>query len=634
MRNSHPQAYEEGIKALAVFPLQVNCQKGEFCQPSLCQEEGVLYIGFREKPEFTEQELKSLGVLFANRASDAIRHVMIYKQMRERTHQLATLHSVTQSLAHISKKDLLLHHIAWDTLNILAADVVTIYEYIQIEKHFVVPPQIAGRLKAKAEMQSQIDSVNVPFQLLESGENVYEKELVLDRKTIFSDSPFAERESIKSVAGVLLKVANEIVGVMFINYRRLHYFSDEERKLIETLASSAAIAIKNQRWLTARSEIDRKLITTLDRNELLNLIVGQAVTLTGADLGTIRLLDPDPSQEMLVTQAKYPKDAVIDESRIRTSINEGITGWVAKHRKSALVDDVESDQWKEYYQASFPNIRSELCVPLLDKDGHLLGVLNVESHQKSAFDEKHQQMLEALADQAVIGIQNIKNKQQLVNMETLINLGDLATSLLHKMKNKIGVIREFSQDIIDRGDMASCELANLILSNADQLRQETKRLKSWTEEKPQHINIAEVVNLALCDIKIPTNVEKHIDLPMNLPQVLAGQQQLLNVFSNLIQNAVDAMCDGGKLSIYSNIWTRDKSVWIQVKVSDNGVGIAQENLKNIFYIDHTTKSKGTGYGLWWTKFYIQRLEGDISVSSQLNQGSEFTIILPCCQLDR
>ncbi|MDZ7956512.1 MAG: GAF domain-containing protein [Aulosira sp. DedQUE10] len=604
------------------------------CQQEIICEEGVLYVDFQQEHQFKEEELR-WGQLFANRASDAIKHATIYEQRRDREQLLTTLHSVAQSLASIPKKKDLLRRIGWDTLNILAADLVTIYEYIQTEKRFITPADRAGRFKAEQEMPTQIDDDDVPAKLVRETENVYHSSLV--EHPIFQNSKFAQLESIKSVAGIKLKVGEEIVGVMFINYRQLHDFTSEDKKIIEILASSAAIAIKNQRWLTTRSEIDRKIITTLDRNELLNLIVEQAVKLTGADLGNIRLLDLDPSQEMLITQAKYPENTEIDPIRINTSINVGITGWVARHRKSALVDDVRGNEWKKYYIVCDPNVLSELCTPLLDKDNNFLGVLNMESRQIRAFDEKHQQILEAFADQAVIGIQNLENKDRLVKIEAMAALGHFTSSILHKVNNELGVIRTWVIKILRKDDTDSTDKLNKIVSITEKILQGFGYLKESIQVQSYSVVIFQTIIDTLQEVSIPDCIAQSVETEslQNLPPVLGTTQQLKIIFDNLIQNAVDAMPDGGTLSINGITFERDGKMWVKVQVCDTGIGIAEENLDDIFELGFTTKKnkRGMGWGLWLTKFNVERLSGRLNVNRSSGQGVIFSVILPAHNQD-
>jgi GAF domain-containing protein len=626
----NPSAFSAGVRAIAAFPLQMN---SEFLSSINDMErglqEGVLYVVYQQNHKFTREQLR-WGELFARRAVDAIRHAMVFQQAHNRERQMETLQSITQSLSRIGEGDPL-HQIAWNTLNILGADVITIYEYIHTEEQFLTPPETAGWLRDLQEMDMKIDQENVPFALLRQADNVYAPHRA--EHPIFQNAPFAEREGIESVAGILLKVDEEIVvGVMFINYRRFHNFPEEEKQLIKMLAASAAIAIKNQRRLYTFNDINLEELTIAPNQEqLLNLVVQKAVTITKADLGTLRLLDPQ--HRTLITKAIYPKNTEFDSYYSHTSIEEGITGWVARTGQSELVSDVGADR---RYQAYFAltEVNSELCVPLINRN-ELLGVLNVESRQANAFNRRHLWMLKNLAYYTGIAIQNVENKERLVRMKTLTTFNDLAGQFVHLTNNDMGALRTFAQRIIRTGDLVSQENAQEILSLAEEILTKAESMSSWIKKKEQHqpINLCQAVETALNQISIPPTVTRTIRMPSNLPPALGGEQQLTSVFVNLIQNAVDAMPQGGRLHISGESWQRGTSHWISVCIQDTGVGIVAENLEKIFQFGYSarTKGKGMGFGLWWTQGYLEELEGNLAVESRFGEGAKFTVRLPACR---
>ncbi|MEH1923244.1 GAF domain-containing protein [Nostoc sp.] len=639
----NPIALKEGSRTYAAFPLLLNGSNASIQEITALDRDGgnhhqhktsqgqlepicvgVLYVHFQREHQFSQGELQ-WGELFASHAVDAIWHAITYQQMHDKARQLATIHSVAQSLSRIPENADLLGHIAWNTLNVLAADVVTIYAYIQTEDHFLPEVSYAGRLKEEQKMKdTKLDKQDVPFLLIGHGENIYAS--IVSNEPIFQDSAFSQREKIQSVAGVLLRVERDIVGVMFINYRRTHDFSGEEKQIINTLASSAATAIKNQRWLQTLSSIDRKIITTLEENELLKLIVQQSVQITGAELGTIRLLDP--VNKLLVTKVSYPESIPTSQAQKYGTLDKGITGWVATHRQPALVNDVQSDV---RYQPCFNNVRSELCVPLLDKDRGVIGVLNVEGRKPKEFDQGDLRRLEVLADLAVIAIQNAETKEQLVKTEAIATLGELAGPLVHKINNYVGAIRVWAQDIFDENDDCACSKALEIISLANKVLEDAECLKIWLQEQRQPINLKQVVIKAVNRMHISSNIKQNLNISASLPEVFAGKQQLIYVFDNLIQNAVDAILMKSEIKGELSIEARtDEEGFVKIIVNDSGVGIAQENLEKIFQPDYSTKDarRGMGFGLWWTRFYVERLGGKILVDSSFYTGTKFSVILP------
>ncbi|MDJ0774771.1 MAG: GAF domain-containing protein [Mastigocoleus sp. MO_167.B18] len=621
----NPKAFKEGIRAMAAFPLLINNLKNHSEHKSLT---GVLYIFFKNKHQFTHKEI-SQGQYFANSLAYALLNLMTYKKMQRQTRQLKILNSVVESLAKTPEDGNLLNHIAWNMLNILGADIVTIFEYIESDREFMALPATAGRLKIQKKYK-EITEQSIPFRLVKRNENIYATQ-ILEEPFFhsFKKSNFIKEEKIKSTAGILLRVGQEVIGVLFINYRHHHVFSKQEKQIIDILASSAAIAIKNQRWLEVLKEVDREIIATLDQKELLMRIAQKVAQVTAAEFGEICLFDL--STQELVIEAIYPEDAPVDRKLHRVNIREygeGITGWVAKNRQSKLVSDA---QFEPLYKPFFKNVRSELCVPLLDKDSGLLGVLNVESTRVDAFDKRDQRRLEALANQVVIALKNVKNNEQQIAIERMETLNLIARSTLHRINNHLGAIQVWAQKIIDGGEQYSQDFARKIRSEVTKALEDRNRIKSWLLDKLTPINVYQIILTAHNRVSIPSNIEQELNIPISLPEIMGTEIQLVDVFYNLIKNAIDAMPDGGELSINATVLEQEKQTWIVVQVIDTGIGIAPENRNQIFDINYTTKPEHDGEGLWLARSYVERIGGKLNVSSVPNQETKFTVLLPAIQ---
>ena len=623
IKKLNPEAAQVGIKALAAFPLVID--SGVSPPGETIRKEGVLYLAFNQEHEFTENDMSWLH-LFASRATTAIRHATMYEQRRDREKLLTTLHSVAQSLADMPNDKDLLRRISWNTLNILGADIVTVYEYIQTENKFLTGNVRAGRFRAEWKILDTINEESAPTKLVGEAQNIYLSRL--DQSPTYESSNFARQEQIKSFAGIQLKIAEEIVGVMFINYRRYHEFTDDEKMIIETLASSAALAIKNQRWLTARSEIDQKIITTLDRSDLLNLIADQAAKLTRAERSAIWLVREDQSDEKLSLEAHYPKSPVNSGTPITTSLEQEILGLVARNRKSKLDGNANE---------------SVLCVPLLNKDKNLLGVLTVGSGKINGFDEKQQHMLEALSRQAVIGIQNVDNKDRLVQMQGMATLGQLAAFTTHTINNDIGAIRLYANKLRKNPNLndREYECLNNISTLAEQFLKRGKELKDFLQDGSHPVNLFEVIESACSSIRLRTPQNVSLIPPPKASveiHVLGNENTLTMVFDTLLGNALDAMPKkGGRISITvetSDSLAIDQGPWIEIRVVDTGKGIANKHVGKIFDLGYTTKlrtiSSRMGWGLWLANNYIRSVGGSLAVESKFRQGTSFVLRIPAC----
>ena len=124
-----------------------------------------------------------------------------------------------------------------------------------------------------------------------------------------------------------------------------------------------------------------------------------------------------------------------------------------------------------------------------------------------------------------------------------------------------------------------------------------------------------------------------VDLQFNdLQKLVASKGEMLQIFSNVIANAIDAMRQGGSLKISTRQVISTSGDGIQIIIRDNGTGIKQEHLEKIFEPFFTTKGDlGTGIGLWVTRQLVEKRGGQISVASgteQGNSGTSITIFIP------
>jgi GAF domain-containing protein len=622
------QVLEESSTYLVAFPFVVNHSQVFYDGQIL---NGTIYISLRKKSDLSNSVISKIRT-FSSRLEDTLWNLLTYLKMREQTRQLRTLHAVSNSLAQAPEDGNLLNYIAWSALNVLAADVITIYEYVESEKIFLTPPSIAGRLKIERNMRTELYADDIPYRLLRSGINQYTSKTRQEK--IFNsnrENSFVEREHIVSTAGILLKVGQENVGVLFINYRNHHYFRDGDKQIIDTLASAAAIAIKNQRWLNVLSEVDRDIISTLEEDKLLSRIVRKAVQVTAADLGEIRLLDI--ANQELVMKARFPESVEIDEKWNRTSVKnsgEGITGWVAQHKRPRIVYNVEDKDDQAIYKPFFQNSKSELCVPLVGRDDNILGVLNVESAQVGNFDGRDQKRLRALADLVVVALQNVQNTEQRMAVERVATLDHIARSIFHRMNNYLGAADVWAKKIAD-GNASSPELANKIRLVLKQALDDRERIKSWMTDL-QPIDVRQSIYSALSRVSIPAKIKPTIALGDDniLAKVLGIQGQLEDSFFNIIKNAVDSMPSGGNLSISLLEVDSNSQGWIVAQIADSGIGIPAEQISEIFKPGYTTKVDHDGEGLWLAKSYIDNLGGQITVESPLGKGTKFSILLPSC----
>ena len=144
--------------------------------------------------------------------------------------------------------------------------------------------------------------------------------------------------------------------------------------------------------------------------------------------------------------------------------------------------------------------------------------------------------------------------------------------------------------------------------------------------KPTRIrsDIRIVINDALSRVRIAENIKLSKDFQSNLPTVMIDANQIGQIFINLIENACQAMADGGELRIS----TRESKGFVEIEIGDSGCGIPEKELKKIFDPLFTTKPKGVGMGLAVCHGIIEKHNGTINVRSQEGKGTNMYIRLP------
>lgn len=257
----NPQAYAMGIHAMAAYPLVLSEARtaSAFAQGNIAEKkQGVLYVAFKEEHDFTDNEMGGLQ-LFTNLAEDAIRHAMHSMDAIHAARQLANLHDISRSLADEADHEYLLESIAGHSLNVLAADLVIIYEYDHGQQLFLSRPAVAGRREMALGEPGAHGVYTPPLRLIAKGAHYARRteELVnmyVDVGTEDVCRRFVEREQLSAGAAVPLWFGDDAVGIIFVNYRSDREFSKYERNIIETLASTAAVAIQYRRLLREREQ--------------------------------------------------------------------------------------------------------------------------------------------------------------------------------------------------------------------------------------------------------------------------------------------------------------------------------------------------------------------------------------------
>ncbi len=445
----------------------------------------------------------------------------------------------------------------------------------------------------------------------------------------------------------------------------------------DTLRSTIELALYRRRTeqkLTAIYRLGQELTLLYDEKVIIQKVLTTALTtlyfewagggVIDEATGEIKYYHHVGGDSAKVTELRLPLD---DDRQIATAVI---------HSGQAInIADIKRDGRYVAWAMGW-NGRSELCVPM--KVGQrIIGVLNVASSQVHQFTLADQQLLQTLADQAAVVLENArlyraereqfeqlqKSQAQLIQMEKMAALGRLVASIAHEINNPIqalqnaltlvreGVAGQLQPDklnlYLDITESEVQRIATIVRRMRDfyhlarrkqQLSAESAdEFYSLADDDLQAVNPQELLESVLHLVKQQFQQRLiEIDyIPFQEPTAVQGNpDHLKQVFLNLVLNAMDAMADqGGKFTV--RLWQEKfdrpgEQAWpvLKIEFSDTGPGIPPDSLPRIFEPFFTTKEWGWGFGLFTSYKIIEAHHGQIEVKSYPGSGSTFTLTLP------
>jgi len=391
--------------------------------------------------------------------------------------------------------------------------------------------------------------------------------------------------------------------------------------------------------------IDHIMSTITDLRQLLQLIMVEAEKLVDAETSGLLLYD-EATNELYFELALGPKGERLKE--VRLSLDEGIAGYAAKHRTAVNVNDVQSDPrfFRHADDTSKFTTRNLVAVPML-RQQKLIGILEVLNKKgEEYFSDEDVKILQVLAGQAAIAIENARLFEANVKAERLAAIGQAIAGLSHYVKN------------IVTGMQGSASLVETALHEEryEMLPRAWEILKRSTDKVSTLIQDMLTYSKERKPVRVQADLRDMVRDVLDLNRQRAEGQGIEIVFDhdqaigpvcvdrtgfercllNLVNNALDALESAaleqetkqqGRLTVKTSL-LESGTHW-QLSVGDNGCGIPEERLACVFDAFFSTKgSRGTGLGLAVTSKIIHEHGGKIDVESAVGEGTTFRITLP------
>jgi signal transduction histidine kinase len=411
-------------------------------------------------------------------------------------------------------------------------------------------------------------------------------------------------------------------------------------------------------------QVGKLFTSSLELKETIDFMLKATSQLVTCDAATVFLADPEGRS--LAAMATFPFVESVGKVA-RFDVGEGIVGWAVKHRAIVAVDDATRDQrFKTLDLAYAP--RSTLVMPL-ESPRHLVGALCLARRTVQPFTSLEQAMVQIIASQAAITIDNARlyaqQKEQLAEIElqkrevevanTQIreisrHKSEFLANMSHELRTPLNAILGFSEILKDNlvGDLSPQQrqeclenihtsgrhLLELVNDVLDLSKVEAGRMELAYETFTVSAAFREVRNV-IRSLSERRDLTLSDDIQPGDLEVRADKSKFKQVMYNLLSNAIKFTPPGGKVWVHAR--TADPE--LVVEVGDTGVGIAPEHQELIFteffQVDSeaTRQSQGTGLGLSLTRRLVQLHGGTITVESGRGAGSVFTFRIPLLGLD-
>jgi signal transduction histidine kinase len=400
--------------------------------------------------------------------------------------------------------------------------------------------------------------------------------------------------------------------------------------------------------LTVLQHIGKSVASVLELDTLLNRIVEAAVVVTRAEGGFLMLLDEETHELYLRAEQELEDDQA---HPMRLKVTDSLLGQVVSSGHPLRLGP-ESGPDETHKVATGCLVRALLHVPLI-AHGQVIGVLSVHNRTaQRAFSENHLERLSALADYAVIALQNARLhealKERADQLEAayadLEEMSRLKTQFVHNVTHEIRAPLTFIKGYVDLltdgtfGEVESEQLKPLgiVSERTDwvaRLVDDILTLHQLESESPEleQVDLLEIAQAAVDGAWASAQGAGLVvsqEVPKSLTPIMGDPGQLVRVFDNLLSNAIKFTPDGGKVTVH--IFEEDDHV--NVHISDTGIGIPPEKLEHLFSRFYRTgdvkHATGTGLGLTIVKTIVEAHGGKVTVHSREGQGSIFSFSLP------
>jgi signal transduction histidine kinase len=437
----------------------------------------------------------------------------------------------------------------------------------------------------------------------------------------------------RSLLCVPLRIKDKVLGVINVSDKTTgRAFTENDLRLLTTFASQAAIAIDDAEQFNQNLEKLKELSALYEIATHLSS-VEDFRTVCGFVFDKIKTVVPIEFA-LWFEWSEAAKELVLH--LLHGCRNLGWNLAISLHPHEVSDAERLNEKIKENLNGDFdlsPHLDTLVSFPII-AEGTIHGVLSLGNRRKEKLSDEQERLISIIVSQFA---SVYEKRKSMLNASRLITMGNLVSEITHDLKRPLTNIRGTLQLLQEKCGVADDKESYFSLVEEEIFRLDglVKEIVSFSNPHKYEMQKRDIVSVLDRALKLVERdlASRNIVLKKEFRQgqtVLVDKNQMMEIFLNLILNAVDAMPQGGELRVGNNHHKDPKSEteFIQIEITDTGCGIPADRLSRIFDRYFTTKKEGNGLGLAVVDRIVKAHGGSVSVESEEGKGTTFLVHLP------
>ncbi len=614
---------------------------------------GVAVVCFDAPHSFTEEDVSRAEQVGKNICL-ALWSILQREEIQTRLREADALASIERALSETERIGLqtVLQNIVNSAKMLISGSEQAVIHLLDEERKVLMPQAVAGFDAPQATRANMRLGEGAAGQAIASGQVINIADITRDARFVTPSAPPAYR----SLLVAPIQSAGKPIGAISVQSNRILGFSRRDERLIQTLSTQAAIAIENARLLEATRQslkevealyrINQSLVASVESGQLMKQVVNLLQKNFGYYHVQVYIVDPE-SGDLVLREGTGKIGTKLKQRGHRLPAGAGIVGHVADTSQAFMTNDVDKVIFF-YRNPLLPDTKAELAAPIKIED-KVVGVLDIQQQTPGQLNERHLQLVNAVADQLAVALQKADlyadlqraldqekaMRAQLLQSERLTVMGRLLASVSHELNNPLQAIQNALFLLREERGLTPQGQQDLeiVLSESERMAAMIARLRATyrpaqdEDFRPVDLNslVEDVYALVATHLR-HNGISFAFHPDPDLPAIPGLADQLRQVLLNLLMNAVEAMTSGGKLDVCTLFLPEEDKVFLSI--ADNGPGIEPSLLPHIFDAFVTGKQSGTGLGLTISYDIILKHNGRIEAKNNPEGGAVFNIWLP------